>query len=199
MIIVEDMSYDSEDGDKSLWQFFDQQVAQASTKRSISSELTIEMQQYLRINNLERKQDPFEWWKRNCHLYPHVSRLVKKCLSLPGTSVPSERIFRVGQLVSEKRNRLKAKHINMLVFLNNNLHWWNKNVVSYRKCWISRIGFKFLVSPITSVSTGCPSRVGSVHDNPTKLDQYTHRSAFWLIFCSLLYIQQFCQCTDPAL
>ena len=121
-IIVEDMSYDSEDADKSLWQFFDQKVAQASTKRSISSELTIEMQQYLRINNLERKQDPLEWWKRNCHLYPHVSRLVKKCLSLPGTSVPSERIFRVGQLVSEKRNRLKAKHINMLVFLNNNLH-----------------------------------------------------------------------------
>ena len=45
------MSHDSEDGDKSLWQVFDQQVAQASTKRSISSELTIEMQQYLRINN----------------------------------------------------------------------------------------------------------------------------------------------------
>ena len=121
-IIVEDMSYDSEDGDKSLWQFFDQQVAQASTKRSISSELTIETQQYLHINNLERKQDPLEWWKRKCHLYPHISRLVKKCLSLPGTSVPSERIFRVEQLVSEKRNRLKAKHINMLVFLNNNLH-----------------------------------------------------------------------------
>ena len=122
-IIVEDMSHDSEDGDKSLWQFFDQQVAQASAKRSISSEITIEKQQYLRINNLERKQDPLEWWKRNCHLYPHISRLIKKYLSLPGTSVPSERIFsKAGQLVSEKRNRLKAKHVNMLVFLDNNLH-----------------------------------------------------------------------------
>ena len=79
---------------------FDQQVAQASTKRSISSELTIEMQQYLRINNLERKQDPLEWWKRNCHLYPHISRLAKKYHSLPGTSVPAERIFsKAGQLV----------------------------------------------------------------------------------------------------
>ena len=62
---------------KKLWQFFDEQVAQASTKSSVSSELTIQMQQYLRVNNLERKQDPLKWWKRNCHLYPHISKLAK--------------------------------------------------------------------------------------------------------------------------
>ena len=86
-IIVQDVSHDSDDVTKrSLWSFIDQQVAQASAKNSVSSELTIQMQQYLRVNNLERKQDPLEWWKRNCHLYPYISKLAK-------TSVPSERFF----------------------------------------------------------------------------------------------------------
>ena len=34
-----------------------------------------------------------------------------------------------------------------------------------------------------TVSTGCPSRLGSEQDNLTKLDQYTHRSAFSLAAC----------------
>ena len=73
------MSHDSEDGKKGYGNF-DEQVAQVSTRNSVSSELTIQMQQYLRVNNLERKQDPLEWWKRNCHLYPHVSKLAKNIL-----------------------------------------------------------------------------------------------------------------------
>lgn len=120
-IIVEDVSHDSDE--KSLWHFFDQQVAQASARESVGSELTIQMQQYLRVSNLERKQDPLEWWKKNSYLYPHISKQAKKYLSIPGTSVPAERIFsKAGQIVSERRNRLKAKHVNMFVFLNNNLH-----------------------------------------------------------------------------
>ena len=38
-------------------------------------------------------------------------------------SVPSERLFsKAGQLVSERRNRLKPSNVDMLLFLNNNLH-----------------------------------------------------------------------------
>ena len=124
-IIDQDASHDNDDViRKNLWHFFDQQVAQASVKSSVSSELTMQMQQYLRISNLERKEDPLEWWKRNCHSYPKICRLAKKYLSIPGTSVPSERIFsKAGQIVSERRNRLKPKNVNMFVFLNNNLHF----------------------------------------------------------------------------
>ena len=78
-IVVQDASHDGNDvAKKSLWHFFNQQVAQASTRNSISSELTMQMQQYLRVNNLERKQDPLEWWRGNCHLYPHISKLARK-------------------------------------------------------------------------------------------------------------------------
>ena len=94
------MSHDSEDG-KKVMAIFDKQVAQASTRSSVSSELTIQMQQYLRVNNLERKQDPLEWWIRNCHLHPHISKLAKNIFLL-GTSVPSEQIFsKAGQLITK--------------------------------------------------------------------------------------------------
>ena len=73
-IIVQDASTDVDDfGSKSLWHFFDQQVAQASARNSVSSQ----MQQYLCVNDLEIKQDPLEWRKRNCHVYPHISKLAK--------------------------------------------------------------------------------------------------------------------------
>jgi len=80
--------------------FFDQQVAQASTKTSSGSELTIQMQQYLRINNIERK---VSWWKHNSASHLHISRVAKKYLSIP---VSSERIFsKAGQVISQKRNQ----------------------------------------------------------------------------------------------
>ena len=81
-IIVQDASHDGDDvAKKSLQHFLDQQVAQASTRNSIVSELTMQMQQYLRVSNLERKQDPLEWWRGNCQLYPHISKLARKYLS----------------------------------------------------------------------------------------------------------------------
>ena len=49
-------------------------------------------------------------------LVPTYIQACEKYFSLPGTSVPSERTFsKAGQLVSEKRNRLKANHVNRYV------------------------------------------------------------------------------------
>ena len=33
------------------------------------------------------------WWKQNCSRYPFLVKLVRKYLSVPATSVPSERVF----------------------------------------------------------------------------------------------------------
>lgn len=50
-----------------------------------------------------------------------LQRCAKKFLSVPATSVPAERIFsKTGQLISERRSRIKAKNVDMLIFINQN-------------------------------------------------------------------------------
>lgn len=45
-----------------------------------------------------------------------------KCLGITAISVPSERVFsKAGEVLNKKRNRLKGKTVNMLLFLNKNL------------------------------------------------------------------------------
>ena len=40
-------------------------------------------------------------------------------LSIPATSIPSERLFsKAGQLLSERRSRLKPKNVDKILFLN---------------------------------------------------------------------------------
>lgn len=50
-----------------------------------------------------------------------IPTCAKKILCAPATSVPSERIFsKAGIVVSDRRSRLKAKNVNMLIFINQN-------------------------------------------------------------------------------
>jgi hypothetical protein len=37
--------------------------------------------------------NPLKWWKENSIKYPRLSVLARQYLSIPGTSVPPERIF----------------------------------------------------------------------------------------------------------
>jgi len=134
--------------------------AQASNKTSLSSELTIQMQQYLRINNIERKCDPLSWWKHSSASasHSHISRVAKKYLAIPRTS---EWIFsKAGQVISQqtnkqKKNRLKPKHVNMFTFLQDLVEFFTYCIKKYQYCLYCAISYryhivlKFLVSPNT--------------------------------------------------
>lgn len=66
-----------------------------------------------------RGEDPLKWWKENSNLYPEVSVLAKKYLSIVATSVPCERLFsEAGNITSKTRNRLSSDRVNNLLFLN---------------------------------------------------------------------------------
>ena len=73
---------------------------------------------------LEPVQDhhPLKWWKENSHKLPPLSKLAKKYLCIPATSVPSEQAFSLaGYIVNQRRACLLPENVNMLVFLAENL------------------------------------------------------------------------------
>ena len=47
-----------------LWGAFDQQVAITTSRRTTTSEAVVDMQQYLQLMNVDRKDDPLLWWKK---------------------------------------------------------------------------------------------------------------------------------------
>ncbi|QQP39600.1 zinc finger BED domain-containing protein 1 [Caligus rogercresseyi] len=72
-----------------------------------------EVERYFRESPAALEVNPLQWWKLNC--------TPKRYLCVPGTSVPSERIFSAANLtVNRLRTRLTPEHVDMLIFLNKN-------------------------------------------------------------------------------
>ena len=116
---------------------FDVRVAEASSKCSSSSEAIVETDRYFKEKNVERTAYSLDWWKSHHHQYRKLSILAKKYLCVPATSVPSERLFsKAGVLVSAKRNRLKPKYVDMMLFLNKNILLLH---IAMKKCLILKI------------------------------------------------------------
>lgn len=65
--------------------------------------------------------DPLMWWKGNAERFPKLAHLARMFLSIPATSVPSERVFsKAGQVVNKFRSCLKPKNVDAILFLNKN-------------------------------------------------------------------------------
>ena len=105
--------------DNPIWNVFDQTVADVRSSRLPTTASLTEVQQYLRIPNIDRHDDPLQWWKDNIATLSKMEKTVRKYLTILATSVPSERLFsKAGELVSTKRSSIKPKNVNMLLFLN---------------------------------------------------------------------------------
>lgn len=105
----------------SIWSEFDLSVKTFANKPDPNTIAAAEIRMYLKERNITRKENPLNWWKARELLYPTLSKLAKKYLCIVATSVPSERVFsKAGQIITERRNRLKSKHVKKLIFLNYN-------------------------------------------------------------------------------
>ena len=63
-------------------------------------------------------EDPLIGWKDRRNVYPTLSRVARKYLAIPASSVSSERIFSLaGNLVTKKSALLSPNNIDMLIFL----------------------------------------------------------------------------------
>lgn len=82
------------------------------------SDCIIDIRQYLEKPIVNKSECPFQYWKNSSS---RLKELAETFLCICATSVPSERIFsKAGQIITERRNRLKAKTINTLLFLKQN-------------------------------------------------------------------------------
>lgn len=69
----------------------------------------------------DHKVNPFEWWIIRKAQFPNVAKLARKYLSIPGSSVPSERLFSdAGNQITAKRTRLDSKLAGKMMFLKRN-------------------------------------------------------------------------------
>lgn len=90
----------------------------ACSQTPVSSAI-VAVNQYLEMPYLERKANPLEFWEQRRNLLPHLAEMAFKYLSIPATSVPSERLFsKAGLVTNDRRNRLHPKKLDELLFLN---------------------------------------------------------------------------------
>lgn len=107
--------------DDDLWDFLKPKVPTKANQCAIQS--LIEMRQYLESPNVNRKDNPLQFWKDHQAQFPRLSMLARKYLCCPATSVPSERLFsKAGEVISKRRASLSPQNADKIIFLNKNLH-----------------------------------------------------------------------------
>ena len=81
----------------------------------------LEVDTYIKDSRPALESNPLDWWRVNQTRFPRLASLAGRYLCIPGTSVPSERVFSAaGLVVNRLRTRLTPEHVDMLVFLNKN-------------------------------------------------------------------------------
>ncbi|KAK0141191.1 Zinc finger BED domain-containing protein 1 [Merluccius polli] len=80
-----------------------------------------EVNRYREVTPVPLSENPLTWWRVHAR-YPLLARQAKRYLCIPGTSVPSERVFSTaGDIVTAQRSCLTPQHVNQLLFLQKNL------------------------------------------------------------------------------
>ena len=73
-----------------------------------------------------RNSDPLLWWQQQQIQFPILSKLARKYLGIPATSVPSERLFSdAGNHITPRRSNLKPKLVSRMLFLKRNDNFIN--------------------------------------------------------------------------
>ncbi|KAL2079757.1 hypothetical protein ACEWY4_011180 [Coilia grayii] len=80
-----------------------------------------EVTRYREVTSIPLSQNPLLWWKVHAGEFPLLADLAKRYLCVPGTSVPSERVFSTaGDIVTAQRSCLTSQHVHQLLFLQKN-------------------------------------------------------------------------------
>lgn len=90
---------------------------------SLQEKIDSEVKLYLSLPAISADSDPLAWWKAHVEEMQMLSKVARKYLCIPATSVPSERVFSAsGHILSPHRSRLSTENVNMLTFLHYNMN-----------------------------------------------------------------------------
>lgn len=89
-----------------------------SVRKKTSKELAYdEIKKYRDVASLSLDGKVLDWWKAHQAEFPLLVDLAKTYLCIPGTSVPSERVFSTaGDIVHSERSVLSSEHVDQLIF-----------------------------------------------------------------------------------
>jgi hypothetical protein len=108
----------------SLWGDFDTEVRRRRQEPRLGNQdaVSAEVVKYLKLQNSPRKSNPLIWWDTvGKELFPILHEVAMKMLIVPGTSVPSERVFSTaGGILTKKRSALSDSIAADLIFLKEN-------------------------------------------------------------------------------
>ncbi|XP_067624170.1 E3 SUMO-protein ligase ZBED1-like isoform X5 [Eurosta solidaginis] len=111
----------SQPGGDPLFQFLEDARNEEVTSRKVDNIIT--KRQYLERPNLIQSANILDFWKTSKDDFIPMKTVALKYFCIPATSTESERTFsKCGVVSSERRNRLKPKNVDKIVFLNKN-HW----------------------------------------------------------------------------
>ena len=94
----------------------------SSRDQSVEDRAKSELLRYMEDSSYDGTVTLLQWWHQNKQRYPSLCKLALQYLTIPATSVPSERAFSIsGHIVRAKRACLLPENVQMLVFLAENL------------------------------------------------------------------------------
>ncbi|XP_068083580.1 E3 SUMO-protein ligase ZBED1-like [Anabrus simplex] len=113
---AEDTKKREEDG-SIQFSFMEDRLREKKRTRVVNT--IILLRQYLERPNAS--SDPLIYWKLTGEEFLLIQRCALKYLCAPATSVPAERLFsKAGLVISDRRCSITPKHVDMLLFLNQN-------------------------------------------------------------------------------
>lgn len=89
-------------------------------------DLSTEFYDYIALPQSTGNEDILKWWQVNKGRFPVLAEMARDLLSIPATSVPSERLFsKAGLIIRKQRNRLTNESAKCLLCLNS----WVENPI----------------------------------------------------------------------
>ena len=110
----------------SIWDAVNQVVRQKrmrieTSENDFRNKASDELDRYLR-QPPDSSTEELQFWKKNQVQFPALANLALEYLSIPGTAVPSERVWSDGgNIISSGRQSISPANFRMLIFLKENL------------------------------------------------------------------------------